>query len=294
MDFHFYLGNHKFPFQDTLTDGMYCLAAGLAEQGHRFTVSHDHLDPGKINVLWELFSPKQSRELAECGLTYGIVTTEVPDGGGFNNRRDGDWGARWEGFCRAAGKASFIWSLVEDAVPAYEHLAPTTFVELGYSPLLLPPKLDLPQTHDFCFFGYPTPYRIDVLTRLEKRASVLWHRGLIASGDLPKMIAHAKVGIALRLADDWPIPSATRLSRLMHAGVGVACEGTRRTTRQSRLLPQQPKDMDFVDFALERLAGDSKAEAAETLERYRAELPMKTVMEAVLDATLPAAARAGR
>jgi len=293
MDFHFYLGNHDYPFRDTLTDGLYCLASGLAELGHRFTVSDRQLDPGKINILWELLSPEQGQELAESGAVYGIVTTEIPDGGGFNNRRDGDWGRRWEGFARAASKASFIWSLVEEAVPSYEHWAPTTFVELGYSRMLVPPKLDLPQTHDFCFFGYPTPHRIELLTRLEKRASVLWHRGLIASGDLPKLIAQAKVGIALKLAEDWPIPSATRLSRLMHASVGIACEGTKRTTRQSRLVPQQPEGMDFVDFALERLVAP-RAEAAETLARYRAELPMKAVMEAVLDATLPAAMRAGR
>jgi len=288
MDFHFYLGNHDYPGRETLNDSIFCLAAGFAELGHRFTVSETQLEHGKINILWELFSPEQGRQLAESGAVYGLVTTEIPDGGGFNNRRDGLWADRWIGFQRAASKASFIWSLVEEAVPTYRSWAPTTFLEMGYSALLLPPKPVAPPTHDFSFFGYPTPYREELLGRLEKQASVNWHRGFVATAELAPLIAKARVGIALKLAGDWPLPSATRLSRLMHAGVGIACERTPRTTRQSRMLRQQPQTMDFVDFALECLATQSKNEAEAVLAQYRTELPMKRVMEEALDLTLTA------
>jgi len=292
MDFNFYLGNHEYPGRDTLTDGMYCLAAGLAELGHRFTVSSDRLDPTRINIIWEFFTPEQGREIAASGAAYGLVTTEIPDGGGFNNRRDGPWERRWEGFQNAAAKASFIWSLVEEAVPHYRPWAPSTFVELGFSQMLVPPKPTAPPTHDFSFFGFPTPYREALLARLGQRASIHWQYGFIPTFDLAPLIAKARVGIALKLGEDWPLPSATRLSRLMHAGVGVACQRTLRTTRQSRLLRQQPEDMDFVDFALDCLATHSPAEAASVLERYRVELPMKRVMEEVLDLTLPRGAQA--
>jgi hypothetical protein len=292
MDFHFYLGNHDYGYREALTDGVLCLAAGLGELGHRFTLSDTQLDPAKINILWELFSPDQARALVASGVQYGIVTTEIPDGDGFNNRRDGDWVARWEGFKIAVAGAAFVWSLVEEAVPTYAAFAPSTFVEMGYSELLLPSKRTAPPTHDFCFFGHTTPHRAEILGRLGQRASVLWFRdSFVKTSQLPAFIAMARVGIALKLSHDWPIPSATRLSRLMHAGVDVAQERTSKSTRQSRLVPQQPEGMDFVDFALERLAGDVDAEAAATLQRYRAELPMKQVMEEVLDLTLTPADR---
>ena len=60
-------------------------------------------------------------------------------------------------------------------------------------------------------------------------------------------------------------------------------------TRQSSLVGCCPAGIDFVDFALEQLHRDWRGAAATAFERYRTELPMKGIMERVLDESQPAA-----
>jgi hypothetical protein len=96
-----------------------------------------------------------------------------------------------------------------------------------------------------------------------------------------------RLALALKIDEAWPLPSAARLVRLVHARVGIAMDYTATTTRQSTPIPRCPEGTDFVAYALERLASYQPSEAEDILERYRAQLPMTGIMERVLDLTMP-------
>lgn len=285
MRFHICLFNHPMSFE-TLFDQVAWIRLGLQSLGHTVTESVDQFDAGAINILWENFQPGVGRELRKLGINYGIVATEVPQDGTFNGRRDGNWGGRWAGFIEVAEGSRFIWSMVESGVPIYRRWAPSTFVELGYLDDMVERDPASGGKYDFCFLGSPRPYREDVITRLSRHASVYWPRACLPWEKMAGAMRSARLGLALKIDDRWPIPSATRLGRLLHARVGIAMDYTVEQTRQSRLVPSAPTSVDFVEYALERLASFRPTEADAILENYRASMPMTEIIERALDQTL--------
>jgi hypothetical protein len=67
---------------------------------------------------------------------------------------------------------------------------------------------------------------------------------------------------------------------------GIALDKTPQKTRQSSLVEVCPDGVDFVDYALSLLNSDWVTAAESAFERYRTELPMKTITERPLDERL--------
>ena len=285
MWIHFFTGNHNSHGKATLSDMIQWFEAGLTALGHDVTIG-DRLAPGAVNLVWEYFSPGQGQWLRESGVVYGIVGTEIPDGSGFNWRRDGDWSKRWQSFKEAAAGARFIWSMVESAVPDYASFAPTAYMELGFSERLVPYEARWDPEYDFGFFGVITPHREDVLAKIARHYTVRTPAKLLPPGELSAFIARCRIGLCFKQSPEWPIPSPTRLGRLLHAKRGIACEYVPVATRQGSLVPIASPDADFADFCLERLNGPWRRDAEDALERYRNLMPMRQIMERALDETL--------
>lgn len=279
MHFHFTMLNHDEIGKKTLFDMYYWFRASLEELGHAVTFS-DHLNPFAINAIWENFSVESGSALAESGLQYGIVATEIPVNGTFNNRSDGLWGRRWAGFLAAAKNALFIWSMVDKAIAVYEKMAPACFIELGFTQALVPAWVNckVKFKYDFCFLGNITEYRRNMLKRLEKEASVFYSNDFFSWGKMGEVFKMCKIGLALRLSEDWPIPSPTRIGRLLHSKRGIASEWTLFQTRQSQLVRCSEKSEDFCDYALHLLSTDWEEMAEERFQQYRKCLPMKNIM----------------
>jgi hypothetical protein len=293
MWFHFFLGNHYDSGKLTLQDMVQWFEAGLRELGHQVTIG-DQLAPSAVNLIWEHFlTRKQAEGILESGVTFGLVGTEIPDGKGFNWRHFPPWPARWDAFQVVARGAAFIWSMIESSVPDYAQFAPTAYAELGFSDLLVPYESGLDTEFDFGFFGLMTPYRRAVLDKIGRHFKVAVPEGLLSPGDLRTFIARSRIGICFRQSPEWPIPSPTRLGRLLLARRGIAAESTPVTTRQSSLVPTAPTDGDFAEFCLSRLRANWKAEADEAFERYRATMPMRQIMERLLDQTVLGNVRVG-
>jgi hypothetical protein len=246
-----------------------------------------------MNVLWEGFSPESGEALRVSGLRYGIIVTEFMDGSGFNkgtprssqaDRRDETYRKRWLGFEAAASRAHFFWSMVESNVPALRRRAPAAFVELGYSDLLLPKRVEEP-TIDFSFSGILTPHRQRILEVLEKRARVVWHGMPIPIAERDHLFQATRINLSINKTVDWEMPSGTRVGLALLSKRGIALDRTPQRTRLSSFVDACPECVDYVDFALERLNGDWQKTAEIAFERYRAELPMKQVMERALDET---------
>lgn len=286
MWFHFCFANHLPLGRLTLSDMFDWLNAGLKELGHEVTFHEYKLAPSAINILWEYSFPGLSDALYKSGCVYGLIGTEIPDGAGFNQRREPEWQIRWGSFQEVGANAAFIWSMVEDVLPFYSAFAPASFVELGFSKYLIPWRPIKRPRYDFVFFGLKTPYRIEIISKLEKYARIIWPERLVLPNEINHLIFSAKIGLLLKQSEEWAIPSPTRLARFIMARRGIAAERTNVITRQSEFIPIQPKGESFVEYALGQLHAPWKKQANESFKRFRDEMPMRVIMERLLDQTV--------
>jgi hypothetical protein len=295
--FHFSTYNHLEQFKGTLLDMFAWLEAGLRDLGHEVTFSDESLSPTALNVVWEGFTPESGEELRDSGMEYGLIVTEFIDGTGFNkgspqsdqvDRRDEPYRKRWHGYQAAASRARFFWSMVESNVDGLRRQAPASFIELGYSDRLVPHAGNEPHI-DFSFTGIVTPHRQRILEALEKLSQVVWHRKLLPIGERDKLFLATRINLSMNKTVDWQMPSPTRVGKALLSKRGIALDRTPQVTRQSSLVGCCPAGIDFVDFALAQLHRDWRRAAATAFERYRTELPMKGIMERVLDESQPAA-----
>jgi hypothetical protein len=291
MRFHFCTYNAIGAAKGTLLDMYLWLRAGLEDLGHEVTFSDEALSPSASNVLWEGFSRESGEELRTSGYEYGLIVTEFMDGSGFNkgtpqsdhvDRRDDAYRIRWQGFQSAASRARFFWSMVESNVPFLRQQAPASFIELGFSERLIPAGTEEP-TIDFSFTGILTPHRQRILEALEKRAHVVWHRTLLPLEERDQLFLATRINLSPNKTIDWQMPSPTRVGKALLCKRGIALDRTPQRTRQSNLVDCCPEGLNYVDFALGKLNQDWRAVAEAAFERFRAELPMKGIMERVLD-----------
>ncbi len=182
--------------------------------------------------------------------------------------------------------------MVQSALPHYYEFGPAGYAKLGYSDRLLSYQSGWDPECDFGFFGLVTPYRREILSKIAGRFSVQTAKSILHPGELPGFIAKCRVGLSFKQSPKWPIPSPTRLGRLMHMRRNIACESVADPTPQGRFVPICPADQDFADFCMHRLS-NWKTEAAESLEQYRTQMPMKLVMEQLLDETIGASGATG-
>ena len=285
MHFHLTVGNHSVG-RLTLRDPVTWVSSGLVESGHKVTYSESVIATDATNIFWEYFRPDFATFLARSGASYGIIATEIPDGDGFNNRRDWDWSIRWEGFKIAAAHAKFIWCMVEESVPAYAQFAPAAFLELGYTDQLLGDPPSGKPTHDFTFTGTPNDHRKLILDRLALDASVISPGGLVSYEDQLRILRSGRIALALKQSPDWRWPSPSRLGLLLHQRIPLAAEYTPYDDPVSRLVPTPGADEDFAGWALKRLERtDLQAAADAALDEYRTR-PMRQCVSRALDLTL--------
>ncbi len=289
--FHFCISNHHPSGHVVLKDQADLFSAGLKDLGHKVTFSKNHVETAAINLFWEHFSPKAVERMAALTIPYGIIATELPDGEGFNWRRELAWTQRYAGFMEVAKRAAFIWSAGESPLPFYSTLAPSAFVDFGFSERLIPAYLNQTPTYDFSFYGLPTPYREAAMEKFRRYASVNWPEKILSHKDIGDLLAGSKIGINFKQSEHWPVPSGTKLMRLLMAKRGIACEYVTTPTRQGEIAGICPPDQDFTEYAL-GLRDGYKARAEIAFERYRAELPMAEILERTIEQTVPVAKKA--
>jgi hypothetical protein len=285
--FHFCTANHNQSGRDSLHDMADWFVAGLTDLGHKVSFSDRYMEYGAINLLWECFEEEFCDAISDSNALFGIIATEIPDGVGFNWRHDGQWLGRFDRFLRVANYASFIWTMTEASVPFYSKIAPTSYLEMGFSERLIPSYIDQEPTVDFCFFGAPTEYREAAIAKIRKHAAVEWPNRMLPSEEVGRLIGRSKVGLSFKQSENWPVPSPTRLGRLMMAKRGVACEHVTVPTRQGQIAGICPRDADFVDYVLAFLKSDWRQKAEEVFEQYRSEMPMRDIMGSVIEKTVP-------
>ena len=286
MWFHFCTFNHDPIGRSTLADMAAWFEAGLLDLGHKVTFSDLQMEPQAINLLWECFRPGMGRQISETGVKYGIIATEIPDGVSFNWREEPHWRERFNAFAEVAAGSSFIWTMVESTIPYYSQFCPTAFIELGFSGRLIPDYINSKPEFDFSFFGLRTPYRLEAVERIRRHAKVEWPEKFLSATDVGTLIGKTRVGLNFKQSDRWPVPSPTRLGRLLMAKRAIAAERTDTETRQGAIAGLAPEGQDFVEFALQTLNSDWKQRAERAFEAYRSQMLMRTIVESVLDRTV--------
>lgn len=286
MRFHICLMNHIPIAQDTLAEQVTWLTEGLEACGHEVTVSADTADPSAINLLWEAFHPEFAEHVAQSGVRYAILATEIPDGGGWNHLRGGHWEERWRGFEIAVKGAEFVWSLIPEAVPIYRAMgAKCSYLEYGFSERLVMQGAEN-RDIDFFFYGGAGDHRQEKINALSKEGFCSIHPGMIVSGEIRDAIMRrSKVVLGLKYHDAWRYTSASRIGRAILGGCAVAHEWTEQVLRPAHLVPMAPEGADWVQFA-SRVIGKAKLHAESALERYRLEMPIKRTTEAALEGVL--------
>jgi hypothetical protein len=289
MWFHLYLGNHDaIAGRDSLYDMVEWLVAGLTELKHRVTVG-DTIAPRAMNIVWDNFRPGDEQLIANRDFRFGLIATEIPTDQTFNWRDEAPWPERRRAFETIAPYAQFIWSTVEGPVSQYRRLAPAGYLELGFSEAMVDPIFSkVSPTFDFAFYGLLTPYRTAILDKLRRHCDILVPKEFLKGKEINRFIASAKIGICFKQSPMWPIPSPTRVGRLLHARRGIAAEFTPSPTRVGQLIPMANESEDFAEFCLECLREPWKQRADDSYDRFRATMRMRDILEKLLDTTFAA------
>jgi hypothetical protein len=286
MWFHLFTGNHN-PFgAASLHDMMDWLTASLTELNQEVTVG-DTLAPNAINIIWENFVDTDFEIFDTHHFTFGLVATEIPTDRTFNWLPHEPWLTRRRCFDQIAPRAAFIWSMMNEPMKHYRQWAPVGFLEMGFSEGILDDVFLQEPEFDFGFYGLNiSPHRSQMLQKLRAHCTITTPTRFLMGRELNKFIASFKVGLCLKHMPNWPVSSPCRLSRLLHAKRGAAAEYVPIQTGPSVFVSMAAENQDFASFCIDCVKGSWKQRAEEAYERFRAAMPMKTIMERLLDETV--------
>jgi hypothetical protein len=285
MWFHLFTGNHDEFGTITLYDMMEWLTAGLTELNHEVTVG-DTIAPNAINIVWENFCDNDVRIFEKHHFTFGLIATEIPTDHTFNWLPHNPWRTRRRCFDRIAPRAAFIWSMMSEPMNLYRQWAPAGLLEMGFSERILDDVFLEEPEFDFGFYGLSiSPYRGQMLETLKAHCTITTPTRFLKGRELNKFIASFRVGLCLKHMPNWPVASPCRLSRLLHAKRGAAAEYVPIQTGPSAFVSMAAEDQDFASFCLDCVQGPWKQRAEDAYDRFRAAMPMKTIMERLLDET---------
>lgn len=280
MKLHLSFFNHAIGSR-SLVDLRLFLMDGLTAMGHDITFG-ERIEPDRHQIFVDYFPPDVGKKILDSGVRYSVIATEVPykhpESGAFlfnGGRVDLDWLPRAVGFQRVAEKADFIMALDPrpETLAIYREFAPTSYLGVGYSKSLHDemlrwvPEVDL----DFAFSGVPTEYRINLLGKLSKKYSVGWIPGLLSFEQRNGMLRRSRCNLALKLDENWTLPSFTRLMSLIHAERPALADTTTIEYAPAQLVQQHP-DIANLTFPLQLF--DPK----DALEALRTERPAELIV----------------
>lgn len=269
----------------SLADMRHFLTDGLTALGHDVDVS-ERIETDRLMIVTDYFAGGMGQRLLDSGAEFAVIATEIPtrhpDSGAFqfNNRTDQDWPLRAVTFSHVAPKAKAI--LVMDPRPetleAYRQFGvPVSYLGVGYSETLEREMLrwDAEPDLDFAFTGVSTPYRLEVLHALSKRYATGYQPGLLSFEARNIMLRRARCNLCLKLTEDWPLPSFTRIMATLHAGRPAIADQTRDDLAPSHLVRQM--DIRNITWPAE------VADPMQALEILKDEYPAAKVVGSALE-----------
>lgn len=271
----------------SLFDMRHFLMDGFRDLGHDI-VFNERIEPGRVHILFDYFSGDLARKLLESKVEFVIIATEIPgkhpESGAFllNNRSDLDWGTRSSGFTHVAPKARGILSMDPrpETLDAYRQFGvPVAPLGVGYSPSLHAEmtKWNPEQDLDFAFTGVPTPYRLEIIAALRKKAILGYQPGLLPPEQRNIMLRRSRCNLALKLEADWPLPSFTRIMSLLHAERAALADMASFASPPAELIPCASM-ADLIRDPMGLLAAVTAADPMIALECLKDTRPAKLIV----------------
>lgn len=312
MHFKLVYGNHGEHPIHTI-DLLLLIKYSLESLGHVVDLEK-LMTPGKTNILVEFFSYDFLEVYKDFHQTpnteFIIVASEILTGSTFNKFRTFEeessdhydneryWKKRFTTFSKAIQLARAIWVLSDTQTKAYRQTfseTPAFYLPHGYVDQLemVQHKPDEYKDIDVLFTGSKTAYRREVIDKIR----ALGLRAVFSPPNLrfpvrEDTVARAKLAVNIRQNSEWPYPSNSRF----HYHITNSSLLLSETCEESCDLSRYVSFCDSSDLPLECLniikTNNYQQKAAGILERFKAEMPMRPLMEALLDATYGAARKA--
>ncbi len=292
MRLNIFTGNHDPDRRRTLLDLVSWLAEGFREVGADVTVSAEQMTFDRANIIFENSHPHFTDVFrsasAECrkatgrAMVFVLYITEIFDGVGFDDGGNGTGRERYTNFLAGADLFSGFLTTVPSNLDFLRRIAPASFFEFGYCRALdLSAHRRNPPEHVISFSGGITPYRSAFLQAARDSGFKIYVPGrnvhtASAQTDVEyqTLVSSTAVNLCLRQHEDWPLPSAPRLARILHAATGAAVDSPPTTTELSRLF-ETFNGIDEFRVRYARLdVPEIMAGADDRLATYRARLPL--------------------
>ena len=207
--------NHTIIGKRSLLDWVEWLNINLNKNGIKCIISKN-IKTDAINIIFDNFFLDSYYYLKKYKIKYGVIETEYPINGTFNNINNEAWKQRRYSFDQAAKNALFIWSMGK-WIDYQEKIKPKEIV-MTYTPELS--KWDeLEETNkqfDFVFTGPLNEFRISILKKFEESSNLKVHDGFLSRKNYEKLVSQSKYYLCLQQSDDWPTISVSKMMRALH------------------------------------------------------------------------------
>jgi hypothetical protein len=298
MIFNFFLGNQRHEAIKGMVDTILPIYHGLSALGHHVILYGLSMQTAPVvNVLFEDFADDQFTSgllaiKADAGdrFRFGVVCTE--DLHDPLAPRDPMWPHRRFNLLQVLPKADFVWTLLPE-VPVYESFAgagKVALLEYGFSERFLNPRVHAQRDIDFVMYGDETPYRKQVVDKLQARGlkGVTTARQIFPDFVTADLLSRSKVVLDLRRGPGVGFPSPTRICKALHSRTFVVAEnvGDSAISNLYRYIAAYRYD-ELADRAEQVIRSGRAAELGEVAQaQFKAETSMRANMARAI--SLPA------
>jgi len=277
----------------------------LIEAGHDVYVG-PFVEPQAINILIEGFSEATTNILlayASMGVKIVIIASEVVTGGTFNDFKTTDngaaryaphrdWDERYWNFLKVAEACKTVWCLCREQLKGYAEVLPPSWLHhlpfgyvSGYGEVQqLPPRL---KDIDFIFTGSSTGYRERIMKELERKGfRIMSRKHVLPSFFRANLVARAKICLGLKHYKEWKYSSLLRNYYHLMNGCFMLAESCEIPSVVDDYIEKADPDT-FISACVEAQKRPDLGElAAQNLDRYRQEVPLKPLFAALLEQSL--------
>lgn len=275
------------------------LQLALERIGHAVTLNANYVDHSAVNLFIERFcDPAKAAELQQEGYRFGLICTEPLTEPGLYNSFDYGPDVASDlrrGFDTVARRADFVWHVLPEAGPACRalnersFLLPFGFVD-GYAQMKAPAQRR-PQV-DYLVSGSPVARRGAIVAELRQRGVTVAAPSAFQPGYIRlAMTEQARATLAIKKTPDYPVFSVARAYHAIMNQAPLLMEYDGPETSLSPFV-DVAGSAGFVEACVAHIRQpDLPRQAADRLERFRAELDGPMAMALLVEHTFATAAQ---
>ncbi len=279
---------------ETISDSVRFITGGLEECGVAVKTGVNQIDRDSVNLFLDRFymEPNFPLQLKTGGVRYGLICTEViaPDGT-WNYGAEAEDPATVTAFDLAAKYADFVWCLLEESVEACKAINPNSaYLPYGYLPEMETVNRQ-PNDHrdiDFLMCGIPSERRQLLVDEITAQGHEVYYPGLPIPAHLrDSLMARSRINLSLQKSTRHKIISVTRICHSVINRLPVLLEYEGPETRYTRYCLTASPEVLVEKCGHYLTQTDLDVWAEESYQSLKEDMPMKAIMENLLNESLP-------